>query len=114
MAFNGKEGNPITLDQAKRWTKRYRDDNKGAVKAHFYGCEQLQKLLKEPGCMGIRIYYAIDDRGKKRLVLVGANAKQNNLLPKNDGKDGGDDVFILDDGVDCPEDCGSSDDPLSN
>ena len=112
MAFNGKEGNPITLRTAKQWTKHYRKKNPGAVKAHFYGCEQLQKLLDEPGCMGIRIYYAIDDDGNKKLVLVGAKSDENNILPTDEGKDGG--GMLLDDSRDCPPFCPQEDDPLTN
>lgn len=111
MAFDGTEGRPITLDQAKRWTKRYQDENKDAVKAHFYGCEHLQALLDEPGCKGIRIYYAVDDEGRKKLVLVGAKADQNNILPKDEGKDP--QHQILDEGRDCPPACpDAAQDPL--
>ena len=111
MAFDGNEGRPITLGQAKRWTKRYRDENPGAVKAHFYGCERIQALLNEPGCKGIRIYYGIDDEGKKKLVLVGAKRDQNNILPTESGKD--ENGQILDDGRDCPDYCPEGDDPLT-
>ncbi|TRX58704.1 hypothetical protein FNH22_12565 [Fulvivirga sp. M361] len=103
MAFNGTEGRPITLEQAKRWTKRYQDENKGAVKAHFYGCERLRELLDEPECVGIRIYYGLDDDGKRKLVLVGAKADQNNILPQEEGK--GPQHQILNDGRDCPPAC---------
>lgn len=113
MAFDGKEGKPITLEQAKRWTKRYRDENKGAVKAHFYGCEQIKKLLDEPGCKGIRIYYGIDEKSKPRLVLVGATEDQANILPNDDGKGGGN-VMLLDDGKDCPHSCPPGYDPLTD
>lgn len=109
MAFKGKEGRPITLEQAKRWTKRYRKENDGAVRAHFYGCDQIRALLDEPGCVGIRIYYAIDDEGRRKLVLVGADAEENNLVPKEQGKD--DNPYrLLNDGVDCPPSCPKPDD----
>ena len=111
MAFDGNEGKSVTLEQAKRWTKRYRDENPGAVKAHFYGCEKIQEILKEPGCMGIRIYYGIDEEGKKKLVLVGATKDQNNILPEGQGKDGG--GQLLDEGRDCPDYCPEGNDPLT-
>ena len=112
MAFDGKEGKSITLEQAKRWTKRYRDENKGAVKAQFFGCENIQKILDEPGCMGIRVYYGIDDDGNPKLMLVGAKRDQNNLLPSSDGK-GGEIGMILDDGSACRTHCPDASDPLT-
>lgn len=116
MAFNGKEGRPITLGTAKRWTKRYRDDNPGAVKAHFFGKDNILKILQESGdeCMGLRIYYGIDDDGNKKLLLVGATSNQNNILPKEDGKDAPA-GSIYDDTKDCPPYCPTDpNDPLSN
>ncbi|MEM8566592.1 MAG: hypothetical protein AAGF85_09025 [Bacteroidota bacterium] len=113
MAFDGKEGKPITLEQAKRWTKRYRDENEGAVKAQFFGCEHIQKILDEPGCMGIRVYYGIDDEGNPKLMLVGAKSDQNNILPTSEGKDG-DEGIILDDGANCPDQCPTGSDPLTD
>lgn len=115
MAFNGKEGKPISLGQAKRWTKRYQDENPDDVKAYFFGCDNIRRLLDETDgdgdCKGIRIYFAIDDDGKMRLILTGATENQNNILPKDDGKGGG--GTILDEGASCPPYCPTDpDDPL--
>lgn len=111
--FNGSEGAKIDLKKAARWTKRYRDENPKEVKGHFYGCDKLYALLQENGCKGIRIYYAIDDDGNKKLVLAGAKSDRNNILPSTDGKGDGDD-FLLDDGLGCPDYCPiDPDDPLT-
>lgn len=115
MAFNGKEGKRIPLGIAKKWTKNYREANPGEVKAHFYGREQILKLLNDDGgCMGIRIYYALDDDGNKKLVLVGAGENQNNIYAKTvDGKDLVEDE-VLDEGRSCPSYCPSdANDPLT-
>ncbi|MEM6361106.1 MAG: hypothetical protein AAF731_13510, partial [Bacteroidota bacterium] len=65
-----------------------------------------------PGCMGIRVYYGIDDDGNPKLMLVGAKRDQNNLLPSSDGK-GGEIGMILDDGSTCPHYCPDGEDPLT-
>lgn len=111
MAFNGREGSPISLDVAKSWTKNYRDANKGKTRAIFYGKEKLQALLNEPGAMGIRIYFAVDDEGANKLVLVSATEDGNNILPSLEGN--GDGGVLLDDGRDCPPDCPPKKDVLS-
>lgn len=111
MAFNGREGKPIPLGIAKKWTKNYRDANPGKTKAIFYGKEKIQALLDEPNAMGIRVYFAVDDNGENKLVLVSATADESNILPNEEGKDGG--GTILDDGKPCPTNCPPEDDPLS-
>ena len=77
MAFDGTEGGEITLQEAAEMTARYRHDNPNETIAHFFGREILERILSQEGCMGIRIYYGIDEDNKKQLVLVGADSEQN-------------------------------------
>lgn len=80
MAFNGNEGAVVTLADASRWTGNYRNTIPvGDVIGLFLGKNQLMKILNQPGCMGIRFYYAIDDNGVKNLVAVGAEANENDM-----------------------------------
>jgi hypothetical protein len=105
--FNGTEGAPIELKTAKEWAANYRaslKEPKDTV-AHFFGYDIIQKILAEPGCMGIRIYYGINDKGEKQLMLVGADKAGDNLLPE-EGKqlvDGGN--MIADVSLPCPSYC---------
>ncbi|MER2998436.1 hypothetical protein [Pontibacter populi] len=97
--FNGTEGSAIELEQAAAWTANYRkeaiaDPNGMVTKAHFYGREILQKLLDQEGCMGIRMYYARDEKGQKQLVLVGADAEGNDM-----------EDIVVDNSKICPPDC---------
>ena len=80
-SFDGTEGDPLSLMKAKQWAAHYRDKNQGSTQAHFFGSEIIKQILAEPGCVGIRMYYAIDDNGRKQILLVGANANGDNLLP---------------------------------
>jgi|GEM_PF-1906401 len=80
-SFNGTEGDPISLTDAKQWAANYRDKNPGSTQAHFFGSAIIKQILAEPGCVGIRMYYTIDNKGQKQIVLVGADADGNNLLP---------------------------------
>ena len=97
--FNGTEGEPIDLAQAAAWTAGYRgaegENAEGNVtKAHFFGREILHKLLDQEGCMGIRMYYARDEKGQKQLVLVGADAEGNDM-----------EDLVVDGSRVCPPDC---------
>ena len=79
MSFTGNEDHSISLQEAADWTENYRDKNPGEIKAHFFGKTTLQAILDQEDCVGIRIYYALNDEGKKCLVLTGANANEEDL-----------------------------------
>lgn len=81
MAFNGDEGTVVTLADASRWTANYRKTvQSDEIIAHFFGKNQLLKILNQKGCMGIRFYYGIGDDGKKNLIAVGATSDQNDMV----------------------------------
>ena len=72
---------------------------------HFFGSEIIQQILSESECVGIRIYYAIDENGEKKLILVGVDSNGENLLPAAGGKisDGGNQ--LADYSWPCPDYC---------
>lgn len=78
MAFDGTEGAAIELDTAVEWTARYRATG-GAIRAHFFGRDILEEILAQEDCMGIRMYYGLDKDGVSQLILVGANADEEDL-----------------------------------
>ncbi|MCR9170848.1 MAG: hypothetical protein NXI10_00020 [bacterium] len=99
MAFTGKEGGQITLEQGADMTSAYRDQNPGKTKGHFMGRDILLEILNQEGCMGIRVYYGIDNNGDKQLVFVGADSNEDDQLD-----------LIADLSMPCPSRCGSSND----
>jgi hypothetical protein len=107
--FDGKAGRPIDLATAKKWVAKYRASLKDPndIRAHFFGSEIIKKILNEPGCVGIRIYYALDDSGKKQLLLVGTDATGGNLLPSTNTDSNGN--TIADESGTCPPDCPPND-----
>ena|ERR1700741_2298175 len=80
MAFTGNEAEKFPLETAAEWTRNYRQTiENGDTIAHFFGKNIIKEILAQDGCMGIRIYYALDERGKKQLIVVGANSEENDL-----------------------------------
>ncbi len=75
--FSGKEGSLMPEARLKKFIQRHQDHHE--VRAHFFGKEILTNILNQPGCMGIRFYYAIDDKSQKTLVLVGADKNGVNI-----------------------------------
>lgn len=79
MSFTGNEDHRISLQEATRMTKDYQKANPNSMKAHFFGKKAIQDILNQDNCVGIRIYYAQDANGKQHLVVVGADADENDL-----------------------------------
>lgn len=80
MPFTGNEDHDFPLQTAAAWTKNYRDSStEGTTIAHFFGKEAIKAILNQADCVGIRIYYALDDAGKKQLIVVGVEANENDL-----------------------------------
>jgi len=96
MSFNGNEGEGIPLELAKDWTKKWRESkNPEDANAFFFGREKLQEILNQNDCKGIRVYFGINDDNQKALILVGAEADENDQTTG----------LILDKGAICPPNC---------
>jgi hypothetical protein len=82
--LTGDEGDPIDLMTARKWVKSYQKNQpqQGTV-AHFFGYQLISRILAEDGCVGIRMYYALDDQGNRQLILVGVDKKGNDLVPSS-------------------------------
>ncbi|MEO5641909.1 MAG: hypothetical protein ABIQ40_00550 [Bacteroidia bacterium] len=102
--FTGNEGEAITLSEASEWTANYRAADPTGIKAFFYGKAILNSILAQEYCVGIRIYYAIDDDGGKQLVLVGVDASGNDQTSG----------IVADRGAPCPSYCDTGNSPLLN
>ena len=96
MAFNGDEAGAFSLKTASIWTKNYRTANPNGIKAHFFGKVILEQILAQTGCVGIRMFYALDDNGVQQMIIVGTDANENDLI----------NGIIGEMSVPCPNNCG--------
>lgn len=87
--YDGTDGGPIELATAKKWTANYRGKSPGETEAHYFGRDLILRILAQGSCSGIRVYYALDDKGNKQLLLIGADSKGNNMLPGSGVASGG-------------------------
>lgn len=90
-------GSIITLAAGSKMTKSFRTNYPNATKAVYYTTDVYQNLLAQTGCVGIRIYNAINDDGKLTNVLVGVDKDGNDMTT---GK-------VYDSGILCPTGCSS-------
>lgn len=105
--FDGTEGDPIDLVTAKKWASNFRETmtSSDEIQAHYFGFEIIKQILEQPGCVGIRMYYALDEKGEKKLLLVGVDAQGENMIPSENGltTDGGN--IVGDYSLPCPDYC---------
>lgn len=82
----------ISLQQAIEMTKRYRDQRSKVTTQAFQNslltCETFNRaafdgLLSTPGCAGVRIYFAMDEKFVIKLVAVPVNANDEDILPSD-------------------------------
>lgn len=96
------------------------------IRSEYFGINQVQHLLSQPGCMGLRIHHAKrweDTDGKPtepgkgqlvpRVLLTGVDGKGNDMLIHEDkagmkdmAADGG--GRAVGDGWTCPQHCGGN------
>lgn len=101
MSFTGNEGAFISLQDAAALTANYRSGQTNPILGHFVGTDKVQELLKQTGCVGLRIYYGIHGQtGRKEIVIVGVDSDENDILEST--------PLILDQTLPCPPTCGNS------
>jgi hypothetical protein len=109
--------NFITLAQGIAMTKLYRAQKENVLGPDFRGKDILplsetfdrasfEALLGETGCAFIRIYLGMSDSLQIRIIAVGADSGNNDILPAAgfaSALDGGGN--IVEDGIRCPPNC---------
>ena len=81
MPFTGNEDQSISLVEAAKLTKNYRDSvPANATLSGYFSKQELLKILGQAACLGIRYYYAKSDDGMPKLVLVGVRSDQDDLF----------------------------------
>jgi hypothetical protein len=104
MTFTGNEGAVITLAEGAKMTANYRaTTNLGETIGHAVGKNLVNAILNQTGCMGMRIYYAINEKDEKQIVLVGVDLDGNDMIQG----------VIVDKLGNCPPEC-SNKNPLNS
>jgi hypothetical protein len=107
MAFNGNEGEMIDAATAQQWIDNYAKGVKpGSIKAEFFGFRRISELLGQGTAIGVRIYYAKNDQGEDRLVLVAVTPEESNIAKLDGSKGPG---LVLETGGLCPPYCNTPD-----
>lgn len=106
-SLKGTEGTWMPEEVSKRWIANYATQYPQGLIAHFFGYQIINQILNETDCIGIRMYYALNDAGVQQILLVGVNSKGQNILPLSStgGRemDGG--ATVADASFPCPTYC---------
>jgi hypothetical protein len=74
-SFPGAEKHEITLSDAVKYVQNFRKTTPTPeINGGTFDRGAIDKILAQPGCASLRIYYGRDENGKPNLVLVGVDA----------------------------------------
>lgn len=80
MTINRNTGEVVTLETAVNYTHSFQNDSPDAIKSFFVGSEKLKSILRQEGCIGVRIYNGYDaETNKENRVLVGVDASGEDI-----------------------------------
>lgn len=86
--LTGKENHRVTLAEASRLTRNFREGlDPAGIKGGYFGRNIIEAILSQPGCAGIRMYFAITDEWTPTLVLVGVLPNGNDMFEGVLGED---------------------------
>ena len=113
----------VSQDKVKQLTSHYEKNKDSILKKRFHGktilptCETFDRsafdqLLSQDGCVGIRIYYGMDKESNVKLVVVGVDEKDQDMVGSNSKMEKiksveitDEPVLALSDGLRCPPYC---------
>lgn len=73
-------GEEISHELGAKMIKDYQVANPTDVKGYFIGRTIIEQMLVQPGCVGIRFYNAINEKGEKTLVQVGVDESGKSIV----------------------------------
>lgn len=105
----------ISLQEAIDMTSLYRSKRETILGSEYQGKNVLtlsetfdkpdiEEVLQRTGCVGLRIYYGMDENTKIHAIIVGVNASNEDILPSSTSEST-DEVYLLERGIRCPDLC---------
>lgn len=72
MKLDANVGEHIGYELGAKMIKDYFDQHK-ETGYQFIGRNIIEKILAQPGCIGINLFKALNEKGEKTLVVTGVN-----------------------------------------
>jgi hypothetical protein len=93
------EENVIPLELAQEWAARWRNSGTNEVKAYWIPKIDVTEILEKEEVANIRGYLGIDDLGEFKMMLVGVDENDKDLIDYEKGH------FVYDFTQACPNFC---------
>lgn len=110
-------GNLVPVSRANEMIALYRENKETILAPEYkntdvlafsetFNADDVRLLLSQPGCVGFRVRYGMDDKLWLHAILVGVDANGNDIVIQNPGfglkDDGG---YVVENATRCPPDC---------
>ena len=113
----------ISQDKVEKLTSKYEKNKDSILKKKFHGkailptCETFDRaafdqLLSQDGCVGVRIYFGMDEESNVKLVVVGVDKHNHDTISSNskhkkvkNDETTEEPVLAFSDGLRCPPYC---------
>lgn len=80
MSTTDQMGEFISLQEASEMTANYRATIQPGETIAVAGSKAIfEQILAQPGCEGLRMYFAIESDGTKTLVVTGIDSVENDM-----------------------------------
>jgi len=73
-------GEEIGLELGNQMVKAFAVANPNDVQSYIIGRNIIDQILAQPGCVGIKFYCAINEKGEKTFVYVGLDLNGKAIL----------------------------------
>jgi len=73
-------GEAISHETAADFVKAYEEAHPTEVRGYVLGRNIIDQILAQPGCVGMRFYYGLNEEGEKTLVYVGVDAEGQDIV----------------------------------
>ena len=81
MSLNVNTGSIITQQEAKDLARSFESRFPNEITSSFIGSANLEALLNQNDCIGIRIYNGYDEIAEKiSLIMVGVDSKEKDII----------------------------------
>jgi hypothetical protein len=72
--FSSDVGAPIDRETAVRWMRNFAISNKNATHDYVIPVDLLKSILSSTSCVGVVLYYAVDDSKELHIIPIGVNS----------------------------------------
>jgi len=75
-------GEEIGYELGTEFIKAYEETHPGEKGGYQIGRNIIDQILAQPGCIGMRFYYGLNEAGQKTLVYVGMDADGKDIVKR--------------------------------